>query len=65
MSGNLINRKACKELALRWAKDNRKGCSFSRVSGQFLDDLETKVRLLITSAVTKHRSVGKMITDLF
>ena len=65
MSNSLINRKACKELALRWAKDNRKGCGFSQVSGAFLDDLETKVRLLITSAVTKHRSVGKTITDLF
>src|SRR4030042_846244 len=65
MINNLINKKACKQLALQWAKDNRKGWMPTRVSGVFLDDLDTKVRLLITSAVAKHRSVGKTIIDLF
>lgn len=61
---NLINRKQCKELALRYAMDNRKGWDAKRVSKTFLDDLEAKVRLLITGAVMRHRTVGKTITDL-
>lgn len=64
-NGDLINIKHCKELALRFAKDNRKGCDFSRVSKQFLNDLNTLVRLRITGAVMKHPSVGKTITHLF
>ena len=63
MSENLLNKKACRDLALRWARDNRKGCSFERVSKSFLDDIETKVRMLIVGAVTRHRSVGKTIKD--
>lgn len=63
MSENLINKSACRELALRYAQDNRRGCSFERVSKQFLDDVETKVRMLIVKAVMSHRSVGKTIKD--
>lgn len=63
MSDSLLNKKACRDLALRFARDNRKGCSFERVSKSFLDDVETKVRLLITRAVMSHRSVGKTIKD--
>ena len=62
---NLINRAACKKLALRWARDNRRGCQFNRVGKQYLDDLESKVRLLIQQSVNKHRSVGRTIRDLF
>lgn len=62
---NLINRKACKELALKWAQEHRTGWLPQRVSRQYLDDLETKVRNLITGSVSKHRTVGKTITDLF
>lgn len=61
---SLICRSNCKKLALRWAKDQRKGCDFTRVSSQFLDDLEAKLRLTIQKAVNSHRSVGKTITDL-
>lgn len=63
MSENLLNRKACRDLALRYARDNRKGCSFERVSKDFLDDVETRVRMLIVKAVKSHRSVGKTIKD--
>ena len=62
---NLINRAACKKLALRWCADNRKGWTPNRVGKQYLDDLESKVRLLIQQSVNKHRSVGKTIKDLF
>ena len=65
MSDSLINRKACKELALRWAQANRTGWQPTQVSKQFLDDLNAKVRLLIQGAVNKHRSVGKTVKDLF
>ena len=64
MSGNLINRKACKELALRYARDTRKGCSFERVSKQFLDDLETWVLNRITGAIARHPTTGKTIKYL-
>lgn len=63
MSDSLLNKKACRELALRWAKDNRKGWNAERVSKAFLDDVETKVRMLIVKAVNSHRSVGKTIKD--
>ena len=64
MADNLINRKACKEFALRWANDNRTGWLPKRVSKQFLDDLDAKVRITIQKAVNSHRTVGKTIIDL-
>ncbi len=63
-NGGLINRAQCKKFALRWAQDNRKGWKPQRVSKQFLDDLDTKVRLVIQSAIARHRSMGKTIKDL-
>ena len=65
MSEHLINRKACKEFTLRWATDHRTGWLPTRVSKQYLDDLESKVRLLVQGSVSHHRSVGKTITDFF
>ena len=62
---NLINRAACKKFTLKWAQEHRRGCDYRRVSKQYLDDLDSKVRLLIQDSVNKHRSVGKTITDLF
>lgn len=64
-NNSLINRKACKELAIRWGQDHRKGWLPKRVSKQFLDDLDAKVRLLVQGAVNKHRTVGKTVKDLF
>jgi hypothetical protein len=63
-NGGLINRAQCKKFALRWAQENRKGWAPERVSKQFLDDLDTKVRLTIQSAIARHRSMGKTIKDL-
>lgn len=63
-NGGLINRAQCKKFALRWAQENRKGWEPQRVSKQFLDDLDTKVRLTIQSAIARHRSMGKTIKDL-
>ena len=64
MADSLINRKACKELALRWATDHRTGWLPTRVSKVFLDDLNSKVRLTVQKAVNNHRSMGKTITDM-
>ena len=63
-NGSLINRAQCKKFALRWAQENRKGWATNRVSKQFLDDLDAKVRLMIQSAIKRHPSVGQTIKDL-
>ena len=66
MVGNnnqLINYAHCKEFALRWGKENRKGWNPQRVSKKFLESLNTKVRLLIQHSVSHHRSCGKTIMD--
>ncbi|MCK5617064.1 hypothetical protein KAR91_85165 [Candidatus Pacearchaeota archaeon] len=64
MSDSYINKKACRDLALRWGRDNRKGWMPERVSDKhFLDELNTKVRMMIIQAVRSHRSVGKTIKD--
>lgn len=60
---SVLNRTYCRKLALEWAK-RRTGCDFTRVSEQWLDDLESKVILIIQRSVDSHRSVGKTITDL-
>ncbi len=62
---NLINRSQCKKFALKWAAEFRPGWEPMQVSGQFLDDLNTKVRLVIQSAITHHPSKGKTIKHLF
>ena len=65
MSNTLINQQNCKKLALQFAQENRKGWMPTRVSQQFLDDLNTKVRLLITGAVMHHPTRGKTVQYLF
>jgi hypothetical protein len=63
-NGNLINRAQCKKFALRWAQEHRRGWSANRVSKQFLDDLDAKVRIVIQSAIKRHPSIGRTIKDL-
>jgi len=63
-SGGFINRAQCRKFALIWAKENRRGWDPNRVSKQFLDDLDAKVRLTIQKAIKRHRSVGTTIKDL-
>lgn len=66
MSNNqYINRKHCKDFALKFAQENRTGWMPERVSRQFLDDLDIKVRQLMASAIAHHPSVGKTIKHLF
>jgi len=61
----LINISHCKNFALRYAKDNRKGWDPNQVSKQFLDDLNTKLRITIQSAIAHHPSIGKTIKYVF
>lgn len=65
MAGDLINRKACKEFAVRWAQERRPGWKPRRVSKRYLDDINTKIQLLIQKSINSHRSVGKTIMDFF
>lgn len=65
MANDLINRKACKEFAVRWGQERRPGWMPTRVSQKYLDDLNSKLRLLMQNSINKHRSVGKTIMDFF
>ena len=60
----MINMKHCRDMALRIARDRRKGWSPNRVSKEYLDKLDAKVRAIIIKSVMSHRSVGKTIKDL-
>ncbi len=61
---HIINRKQCKEMALRIARDKRQGWQPTRVSKEYLDKLEAKLRNIIIKSIQSHRSVGKTIIDL-
>ena len=61
---NLINYSHCKKFALQYANDHRLGWKPKQVSKQFLDDLNIKVRMLITGAIQKHPTKGKTIKEL-
>lgn len=64
-NNDLINRAHCKDFALKWAQENRRGWQPTRISGKFLDDLNTKLRMTIQSAISHHPTVGRTIKDLF
>jgi hypothetical protein len=64
-NGSKINRTACRDFALRYARDNRLGWMPERVSARFLDDVEAFVTVRIQKAIEKHRTVGKTIIDFF
>jgi hypothetical protein len=64
MAGDLINRTACREFALRWTKEQRRGWEANQVARGFLDDLNTRVRLMIQGAIQRHPTKGKTIRYL-
>lgn len=59
---SLLNKSEIRKLALRCGT-MRTGWLPKRVSKEFIDDVETKVRMLVMQAVKRHRSVGKTIKD--
>lgn len=63
MASELINRKAVKEFAVRYAQDARRGWSPTRVSKRFLDDVNSHLMLAIQKSIKMHRSVGKTVLD--
>ena len=63
MSNSLLNKRACRDFALRWAQEKRLGWGPTRVAASFLAEIDARVRLLIMGAVSKHRTVGETIKD--
>lgn len=63
MAGELINRKAVREFAVKWAQDNRQGWGPSRCSKKFLDDVNSHLMLSIQKSIKMHPSIGKTILD--
>ena len=60
MAEKLINRRQCKTYALE-ISDRYKGGKFTRVSQQFLDDIEEDVRVMVYKRVMSHPSVGRTL----
>lgn len=56
-----LNAKACRELALFLAKTHRPAQGFERVSKDFLERIDAKVRALILTEVQAHPSKGKTL----
>jgi hypothetical protein len=65
MSDSLLNKKACRKFALRWAQANRPGWEPERVARSYLEEAEAFFRLSLQRSITRHRSVGKTIKDFF
>ncbi|NIP42247.1 MAG: hypothetical protein GWO41_04035 [candidate division Zixibacteria bacterium] len=64
MPRELINSQNCRDFALRWAKENRRGWDQDRVAGIYLDIINTKVRLIIQKSVNSHPTIGKTIKEI-
>lgn len=56
-----INAKACREVALHLASYHRPAQGFNRVSKDFLERINAKVRNLISAEVQAHPSLGKTL----
>lgn len=56
-----INAKAVRELALHLASAHRPAQGFARVSKEFLERIDAKVRNLVLSEVNSHPSVGRTL----
>jgi hypothetical protein len=56
-----INAKAVRELALHLAAAHRPAQGFTRVSKEFLERIDAKVRNLVLTEVNSHPSVGRTL----
>jgi hypothetical protein len=56
----LINRSAVKKIALEYSATNKNG-KFTRVSKDFLERINAKLRVMIESEVQSHPSIGKTL----
>ncbi len=60
MNTPLINRQAVKRMALELSKANRAG-KFTRVSGDFLIRMNSRLNAFIQEEVHRHPSIGKTL----
>lgn len=60
VAGSLINRQAVELLALDFSQKMRRG-KFTRVSKEFLDDIEAQVRTMVNHRVHRAPGVGKTL----
>ncbi len=60
MNTPLINRQAVKRIALELSKSNRAG-KFTRVSGDFLIRMNSRLDAFIQEEVQRHPSIGKTL----
>jgi len=58
---SLLNRKAVRRYALLRAAEMRKGWTPTQVRKEFIDDLETLLKLKIDKVIHAHPSVGKSL----
>jgi hypothetical protein len=56
-----LNAKACRELTLHLAANHRPTQGFNRVSKEFLERIDAKVRNLILTEIKSHPSKGKTL----
>ena len=60
MSTPLINRQAVKRIAIELSKAHRAG-RFTRVSGEFLIRMNSRLNAFIQEEVHRHPSIGKTL----
>jgi len=60
MNTPLINRQAVKRMALELSKSNRAG-KFTRVSGEFLTRMNSRLDAFVQEEVQRHPSIGKTL----
>ncbi|KPK73018.1 MAG: hypothetical protein AMJ84_02975 [Acidithiobacillales bacterium SM23_46] len=61
----LINRKHVRHYARLRVQELRPEWGADRVSRQFLDDLNTLLRLMIDKSIRKHPTIGRTVTALY
>lgn len=61
---DLINVAHVKTLILRRTAELRKGWTCTRVSRSALEDINTKLRLMIDRAIKSHPSVGQTFKEI-
>ena len=59
MNGDLICRSHVADYIKRRSPELRPGWPLSRVSAEALDEINTKVRLMLDSMIASHPSIGK------
>ncbi len=64
MSDMLLNVSHVKSYIRRRQPEIRPGFAFERISRQALEDIDTRVRLIIDASLKAHPSVGKTFTHI-